>query len=165
MTLEGYTGYVLASDSFLSNFGDPYFESYIAVPNLDGTFNYLPRTFTFDITSEFTFGTWLDLSARLSGGTGAGGGIDSEAAELTGAAYQSSSAFVDAANSAYWGGISVFTSDGAEVSDYSLESLSGTDWRQSFVPEATAVPEPETYALMLAGLAAVGAAARRRKSA
>ena len=34
----------------------------------------------------------------------------------------------------------------------------------SFSVAVTAVPEPETYALMLAGLGLIGAVARRRKS-
>lgn len=47
--------------------------------------------------------------------------------------------------------------NGGQVPGYSNSSL--------WVRDVTAVPEPETYALMLAGMAAVGYVARRRKTA
>jgi hypothetical protein len=37
-------------------------------------------------------------------------------------------------------------------------------WFASATPAVTAVPEPETYALMLAGLGLIGGIARRRKA-
>jgi hypothetical protein len=40
----------------------------------------------------------------------------------------------------------------------------GFDTTVSAYTEVTAVPEPETYAMMLAGLGLVGAVARRRKN-
>ena len=40
----------------------------------------------------------------------------------------------------------------------------GNSYGGNFVTELTPVPEPETYALMLAGLGAVGFVARRRRS-
>lgn len=47
LQLQGYMGFALASDSFQSNFGNPSFESALAVSRPDGTLDYLPRTFTF----------------------------------------------------------------------------------------------------------------------
>ena len=70
----------------------------------------------------------------------------------------------DAANSLYWDGIARVTDRQGNDLEYSISSLSGTDYRTSLVPTAP-IPEPQTYALMLAGLAAMGAAARRRKAA
>lgn len=163
LTLNGYFGTIQARDTFQYNLGDPLIERYISVSNPDGTVEFLPQTFSIDITTEFTFGSWLDISARLNGSTSAIGGIGSDV--VGNPRYDTTSLFVNASNSAYWGGITVFSSDGTQLSDYGLESQSGTDWRQSYVPAVTLVPEPETYALMIAGLAAVGVAARRRKSA
>ncbi len=64
-------------------------------------------------------------------------------------------AFVDAFHSAYWGGISSVTDASGNAVDFALTSASGTDYRQSFSP-VSAVPEPATYAFLLAGLGALG---------
>ena len=65
-----------------------------------------------------------------------------------------------------WGGISsLVLADGTTVSDFSVTSASGFDWSRAYGADVTApVPEPETYALMLAGLALLGSIARRRRT-
>ncbi len=70
-----------------------------------------------------------------------------------------SEATVDFSNTISWGGITGVKVGGVDV-DYTLGSASGIDWRQPF---ATAVPEPEAYALLLAGLGLLGFAARCKK--
>lgn len=111
----------------------------------------------FFLTQEFVFGTpvtfWMTSSAD---------------GDVPGYYYQYSSEYfgsflVDAGNSSYWAGIQAVTVDGQEITDYSVISASGTDYSRSFVPAA--IPEPETYAMMLAGLSLVGWATRRRKLA
>lgn len=74
--------------------------------------------------------------------------------------YQGSSLWsADASNSFYWGGIeSVIDEIGNPVS-FTLVSASGTDYLVSQVP----VPEPETYALFVAGLGVLGVSIRRKK--
>jgi len=56
--------------------------------------------------------------------------------------------------------VKLFDSFGNEITDASLLSESGFDYLN-----VSAVPEPSTYALMLAGIGLVGLAARRRKRA
>lgn len=62
-----------------------------------------------------------------------------------------------------WAGIdSVRDAQGNLVSDWSVTSASGFDYSRSYAAQVASVPEPETYAMMLAGLGLVGWAARRR---
>ena len=69
----------------------------------------------------------------------------------------------DAAHSLYWGGISSVTDANGNAVDFTLASASGTNYLQSFVPVVVTapVPEPETYALLLAGLGVLGLVRRR----
>jgi hypothetical protein len=71
----------------------------------------------------------------------------------------------DAGYSAYWGGIrSVTDSNGAALTNWTLTSGSGTDWTQSFIPGSGAVPEPDSWAMLIAGFGLVGAVSRRRRA-
>ena len=72
---------------------------------------------------------------------------------------------IDATHSFDWAGINQVTDSAGNLVDFSLSSASGTDYRQSFVPSVTApVPEPEAYAMLMAGLGFLGVIARRRSS-
>jgi len=99
----------------------------------------------------FTFGTPLSLYAFSKVYADAGAGN-----EATG------NGSADLANSIYWGGIaSITNSNGAPVTDFTAFGATGHDWVESSVP----VPEPETYALLFAGLAVTGILARTRRRA
>ena len=74
------------------------------------------------------------------------------------------SGLIDFSHTLSWGGISSVTDyGGAPVSNYTLSSQSGFDYRLAY--SAAPVPEPQTYGLLLAGLAVIGQLARRRRSA
>ncbi len=63
-----------------------------------------------------------------------------------------------------WGGITgVYDSSGHAITNFTVQSGSGFDYMHAsgFV---AAVPEPETYAMLLAGLGLVGAAVKRRRT-
>jgi hypothetical protein len=71
-----------------------------------------------------------------------------------------STAGVDFSNTVTWSGVAgVYDSNGSLVSNYSLTSDSGVDWTK---PLTAPIPEPETYAMMLAGLGLLGFIARRK---
>ena len=66
----------------------------------------------------------------------------------------------DLGPSVYWGGICPVRVDGVAV-DFSVTSASGDDDAKSFAPNVTAVPKPQAYALLPAGLALIGGVPRR----
>lgn len=70
----------------------------------------------------------------------------------------SASAAADFAHTIYWGGISSFTVNGNELAAYTVTSSSGFNYLTS------AVPEPQTAALMCVGLALLCARARKSRS-
>jgi hypothetical protein len=59
----------------------------------------------------------------------------------------------------FWGGISGVTVGGAPVASSTVDSTSGTNWSQSFVP---AVPEPAVSVTIGAGLILIGLLRRRK---
>jgi hypothetical protein len=75
----------------------------------------------------------------------------------------SSSALLDFGHTINWGGIVSVTVGGVPLTNYTVTSASGTDWRGPIRP--TAVPEPTTVALTAGGLAVAALAARRRRRA
>lgn len=68
---------------------------------------------------------------------------------------------IDFSHSLYWGGVSVTDQFGAPLA-FSVSSSSGFDYAAAYSP--LPVPEPETYAMLLAGLGMLGFMARRTKS-
>lgn len=109
-------------------------------------------TFYFDI--PFIFDQPFQLFASLSAQTQASAGVAN--------AMASADSVFD--HTATWGGISdVHRADGTLLSGYTLSSQSGFNWLNAFGPVTAPVPEPETYAMLLAGLGLLGFAARRRK--
>ncbi len=108
------------------------------------------RAWTLNI--PFWFGDWSTFSLQMWSDTksfvtapGTGGWIQHYAES-------------DFGHTLRWGGVSaVLDANGQQVSGWEIESLPGVDLR------VAAVPEPETYALMLAGLALVGWVARCRR--
>ncbi len=74
-------------------------------------------------------------------------------------------ALCDLYNSVYWGGIDHFTDlDGNLLDGVTVDSESGFDYAHSFFEQPGAVPEPATWALLIAGFTATGAAFRRRRA-
>lgn len=94
--------------------------------------------------------------------------LESNALSLDGrvALYLDSSAYAYARSTSYAytpvDGMPPYWSQTPSLAAIRFQNLSMTVYT---APIAAAVPEPETYAMLLAGLAAVGVAARRRKSA
>jgi hypothetical protein len=116
----------------------------------------LAGTFSFDV--PIVFNTAFQLMADMVAFTTA----------QTSFAGDLASAHSSFGSSGYWGGLSgVHLADGTLLSGYSVSSASGFDWTSAYgAPPVTApIPEPETYAMLLAGLGLLGFVARRRQLA
>lgn len=113
----------------------------------------LTGTFSFDI--PFQFGVSFQLFASLNAETQA----------LAFFTTDDASASSNFGSSGYWSGISgVRLSTGEIVSDYSLTSDSGFDWRQSFKSQPDPVSVPAPGSVWLLGSAMAGfLAVRKRK--
>ena len=105
------------------------------------------------IELHFRFGREFDFGLGL---------ITVAGATADGDMYGLSSSTVDFGHTLTWGGIKKITdADGNEVIGATLAAGSSFDY---FAPAiAPAIPEPETYAMMLAGLGLIGGVALRRK--
>jgi hypothetical protein len=116
-----------------------------------GRFYNVPATNYLYVTTDFTWGNGFNTSLQFQSSIGT---------------YVPSNgrgtATFDLAGLGYWAGIVSVTADGQNVSDYTLSSLSGKDYSQSFVP-ANDVPEPATIAIFLAGLALLGVQRARKQ--
>ena len=109
-------------------------------------------TFQFDI--PFTFGQQFQMFANLS----------AEAQALAASPNAAASGTSTFGSTGRWGGISnVHLADGTLLNGYTLDSQSGFNWLNAYGAATAPVPEPETYAMLLAGLGLMALAVRRRK--
>ena len=109
-------------------------------------------TFQFDI--PFTFGQQFQMFANLS----------AEAQALAASPNAAASGTSTFDSTGRWGGISnVHLADGTLLNGYTLNSQSGFNWLNAYGAVTAPVPEPETYAMLLAGLGLMALAVRRRK--
>ena len=109
-------------------------------------------TFQFDI--PFTFGQQFQMFANLS----------AEAQALAASPNAAASGASTFDSTGRWGGISnVHLADGTLLNGYTLDSQSGFNWLNAYGAATAPVPEPETYAMLLAGLGLMALAVRRRK--
>lgn len=105
-------------------------------------------------TGTFYFGVASRLEVELEGLAQAG--YSDRSPGLPRASY-------DLARSLYWGGIHDVSVNGVALSDYSVLSASGTDYRNSLAPAPGLVPEPASLGLTLAGLGLLAGRQRRRR--
>jgi hypothetical protein len=113
--------------------------------------NFGLRTITFDVV----FGQSANVLLRVETIASAGAG---------GFGYNDAVFTSDLGHTVSWQGISKLTVGGREVTDYSaLSPDTGFDFVRGFETRAV-VPEPDAWALMIAGFGLVGAAARSRRS-
>jgi hypothetical protein len=112
-------------------------------------------------TVPFLFGgiNDLHLQASATAQAHATGDITAGGSSVATDAYLTS----DLLQGLNWGGITVLTdSNGNTVSTFTaLSSASNFDYSNAFV---ASVPEPETYAMLLAGLGLLGATVRRKRN-
>jgi hypothetical protein len=112
-------------------------------------------------TMDFAFGFPLDLQwqARVAAVVGAGS-TGNERHLIA-----SSNALADFSHTFAWAGIqSVLDANGQPVSGFTALNDTGYDYALSFLPGGVvSVPEPGTFALMLAGLFGMAACAQRRR--
>ncbi|MFX1679834.1 PEP-CTERM sorting domain-containing protein [Mitsuaria sp. CC2] len=105
------------------------------------------------VSIEFVFGKPIHLSFGLGAQVLAWAGAN----EGGGQAW--SDGLTDLGHTLAWGGLTVFAND-VQINDFTALNAQGMDYALAI----TAVPEPGTWVLMLGGLAALGALARRRRS-
>lgn len=109
-------------------------------------------TFSFDV--PIVFNSAFQLMAEMTAFTQALSSSDGDQA----------SAHSNFGSTGYWGGLSgVHLADGTLLSGYSVSSASGFDWTRAYgAPVTTPIPEPGTYAMLLAGLGLMAFVTRRR---
>jgi hypothetical protein len=129
--------------------------NYCEVKEANGTLgvaNYSPSLSVINVSIPLTFGFQAGLSYTMD--------VIASAFVLTrGSLGSSADSAIDYTLS--WGAITgVFEKNGNAVSNFTATSTSGFDYlRQVAAP----IPEPETYAMMLAGLGLIGVMTRRRR--
>jgi hypothetical protein len=154
--LQG-TGYVLTHGFFIEGFldatGNGIAQALLTVPeNIPATLAFSATATTGDNVVSFvgsvelhgTFGVPLQLTQRLELRGGANSFLPS-----------SGSALSNFLSTAGWGGILSVEAAGQPVTNYSVSSASGTDYRFSFQRPPIPAPEPATLLLLTTGIALV----------
>lgn len=129
------------------------FSSVAALSNVTVTFDFfVSNSGTWNTPASFSLGLTPGGSISAVGaGSTSGANLLDDPDSAAGSFYHYTGTFSGLTAGAY--GVKVFGNDG-------LKKIAVTN----FAANVSAVPEPETYAMMLAGLGAVGFMARRRKA-